>query len=992
KLKADSTARDNHENVTIREIESTNPKIDVDLAKVYVASVSITDNNIESANIATLKLDGDNIVISTLSLANNNVVDGSLIKVSGEGRLGSDKLLISENEVNAILELDSATLEISDEGRIKDNTVESLIYTNTKSTISNLSVSGKKDNIITVATGAELSLTGDTNIFDNAITSGVAIKLYGALNVEGKVVIASNSEAGDASILIYRDGIIKNVDGKRIATSSKINVDVVDNNKTVFRYWNEYSLDEFKNAKTMNDPSKIFEITSNSKSLGRVIYKKGTYSDVELVLGDDYRTLTFKVSDVIIATQYVARNVSTYVDPVIIEGKDISKQIWIAPSSDDETKKVEWTFAKGNYSVKLTSDNSFIYKVHKHKICGLPSTESCAHFDGITHADVEWEEITSMQDFIDNSRLPDAKKQHYFVLATNCEITEDLDRYLTTGDAICLNGYKLTFVKGFAMTLATGRVENLTITDCAGNEAKGAITTKVGTDEGSSDYHFLVRSGELRLYNVNIEGFTVDSLDGNTKMMDIRRDGKVVFDGVTFRNNTYDNADSSTTWMKINNLADVTFYNTAFTNNKVYNSGDPDAITSIININGNTNTKYASISFIGNEVPLAVLSVDRNTISIGTVSFIGNTINGMNGDAGAVLTVDNVRLTIDGKSRFENNTGSAVKLTGRNARLESAYDMFVKGNTANYGSAFNVENKAILVITDKMKLVENIATYGTIYAKDASIVVDPTLATFSMARNKGNEGAGIYLDRAELNATNELTLLGNDGPILVIDNTSSGVYRATISKLIIDGAYGNKDGVAIKVKANDITLSDIKVRNANATASIIAVYGKNTVIEKSDIRDNRSTNSTIVVDDENASLKIYDETSITNNTNGATGALYIKRGTVSIGDRIKINDNLAFTGYARNVFVTSNGTMFVDATHKLSTRSDISVSVQNKELAVLKYWNEDNIVGFDKAPVFVPEDVISLDEEYDGTSTRLYKSGKYKDVSVKLGDEYASIT
>ena len=62
-------------------------------------------------------------------------------------------------------------------------------------------------------------------------------------------------------------------------------------------------------------------------------------------------------------------------------------------------------------------------------------------------------------------------------------------------------------------------------------------------------------------------------------------------------------------------------------------------------------------------------------------------------------------------------------------------------------------------------------------------------------------------------------------------------------------------------------------------------------MSKSEIRDNRSNNSTLLIDDANATLNIFDETNITNNTNGSTGAVYVKRGTVSVGDKIKINDN-----------------------------------------------------------------------------------------------------
>ncbi|MBR0039297.1 MAG: InlB B-repeat-containing protein [Lachnospiraceae bacterium] len=992
-LKADSDARLYLENVTIKNIDndSTLPVVDIDSTITYVASVSIANVKTNTANVISLKL-ADNLSISTLSIVNNSVANGSLIKLSGNSYLDGEKIVVRDNAADYLVELDNAKVEFESQDEVNNNAITSIFYTNTKSTISNLIMTGKTYKILDVDTGAELVLLGTTSIINNVLTD-YAIDLKGTIYVEGDVQINSNNTVASASILVHPNALIRNVPGKKIATSSKISVEAMSNNTTIFKYWNEYSFEDFKNTSTMNDPSKMFLIDDSAKSLGYKVYKKGSYSNVELVIGNDYVPITFKVNDVVIATQYVARNVLTYVDPVVVDGKDENKQIWLAPSSTDETKQVEWSFTRGNYNVKLTRPNSFILKVHKHRICGLPSTASCAHFDNVTHADVEWSEVTSMQDFIDNYNLPVANRQHYFVLATNCEVNIELDKYLSTGDAICLNGYKLEFLKGYGVTLASGKLENLTITDCGGIEnIKGAIAPKAGIDEGSLDYHITARYGELRFYGVQFDGFVIDAADDNTRLMDIRKDAKVVFDGVTFKNNIYDNADNTTTWLKIHNNADVTFYDTTFRDNKVYNSsGDPDVISSVITINGNTNTKYASMSFINNEVPLSVLSVGRDAISVGTMSFIGNTVRGMNGEAGAVLTIDNMRLTIDGESRFEGNHGPAVSLSGSFARLEAHKDMYISGNEAEKGAAFDVEDNAILVLTDKMYVTDNIATYGVIYANGANITTDPTLATFNMINNVGRIGAGIYLDNSTLNITNTLTLLGNDGSTLVVDNTSTSAYAPVISKVTIDGAYGDKDGAAIKILSDNVTLDDIKVKNANAVGSIIAVYGKNTTISKADIRDNRSTNSTLVIDDVDATLNIYDETDITDNTNGATGAVYVKRGTVSVGDRIKINDNRAFTGNARNVFMTSGGSMYADTTHKLSTKSDISVSVENKEIDVLKLWNEDRITGFDSVPVFTPDNILKLDREYAGTNTRLYKSGKYADVSVKLGDDYALV-
>ena len=163
----------------------------------------------------------------------------------------------------------------------------SIIYTNTKATISNLNVTGRYDSVIDVDTNAELALTGNTSITNNVLTSGYAIELDGTLYVEGNVQINNNNTADSASIFVRPNGVITNVAGKKIATTSKISVSALNNNKTVFKYWNEYSFEDFKNNNTMNDPSNIFLLDNNTKALGHRVYKKGTYSNVELAVGDD---------------------------------------------------------------------------------------------------------------------------------------------------------------------------------------------------------------------------------------------------------------------------------------------------------------------------------------------------------------------------------------------------------------------------------------------------------------------------------------------------------------------------------------------------------------------------------------------------------------------------------------------------------------------------------------------------------------------------------
>ena len=77
------------------------------------------------------------------------------------------------------------------------------------------------------------------------------------------------------------------------------------------------------------------------------IYKSGTYSNVELKLGIEYATIRFKKEtepNIILATQYVAKNVETYVDRVEVAGMEIGKQEWLAPAVENENVNTIWVF------------------------------------------------------------------------------------------------------------------------------------------------------------------------------------------------------------------------------------------------------------------------------------------------------------------------------------------------------------------------------------------------------------------------------------------------------------------------------------------------------------------------------------------------------------------------------------------------------------------------------------------------------------------------
>ena len=87
-------------------------------------------------------------------------------------------------------------------------------------------------------------------------------------------------------------------------------------------------------------PERIFSVDTEQSEEGYHIYKRGTYSNVELYLGQDYEEVAFVrrngSNEVLIATQYVARDVLTYTDKVFIDDIPQKYQIWTGPKPEDE--------------------------------------------------------------------------------------------------------------------------------------------------------------------------------------------------------------------------------------------------------------------------------------------------------------------------------------------------------------------------------------------------------------------------------------------------------------------------------------------------------------------------------------------------------------------------------------------------------------------------------------------------------------------------------
>ncbi|MCQ2609977.1 MAG: hypothetical protein MJ151_04220, partial [Lachnospiraceae bacterium] len=283
--------------------------------------------------------------------------------------------------------------------------------------------------------------------------------------------------------------------GKKVSTDSIIYLTVKASESIAFTYWGYDGIAAY-NSEPSYLPHQVFKVDKKHSDNDEVVYKKGTGSHVELHVGSDYYTLIYanRMDDVILATQYIAKNVYTTTDRVVIPEIDPILQNWRGPNPDIDTKLEAWSCGR-TVDIKMTGDREVYMSQH-------------THTDGSVY----------MSAFSENDLVHGYQKS--FVLKNDIILTAPIT--ITEGLSICLNGYTL-YYSGDRAVFDIKNGENVKICDCLTNEAKGCergILAKASASIATTNFAMaIVERGTLEFENIKANGMaTFAEIDGKTQV------------------------------------------------------------------------------------------------------------------------------------------------------------------------------------------------------------------------------------------------------------------------------------------------------------------------------------------------------------------------------------------------------------------------------------------------------------------------------------------
>ena len=552
------------------------------------------------------------------------------------------------------------------------------------------------------------------------------------------------------------------------------------------------------------------------------------------MLGDNYATLEFKrtAADAVpIATQYVAKNVETYVDRVVIKGIPEAAQNWIAPSVSDPTAKVIWNMFNNRCHIKIDDYALITMGSHEHTLCGNKEVDAVAHVDGSIHDSlVSFVEVKSVDEMLSMAAIK------YFALSDDIEVTKALDA-LPDGSAICLNGNTLKVAKGLQLFNISDK--KIYITDCV-KDGKATLTHSNTQNSSIAPMFNVSGTAELYLYNVKVDGLVTSSTN-NQKFVNAAG-GKVVMSSTSIVNVTNESTDG---FITVNNaglvLDNVKIEN--INNSKKFMTIDT-AVTNVnissVSIINNNNSGYILSAEGSNEVKLGKINIEKNistgagsiiNVNGGTVTFTSDktVVKNNKGVNGSVIQMASGKIKAEANIEMSDNeatNGAVIYMKGGEIVTDTdAESLTFKNNKAVNGGAIYVDT-ATFKPNAKMTMVDNEANNGSaIFAKDSTIDMSASNYDITIKDNIATAGT-IYFDNVKgyVTGTHGFTFDGNkakNGAVYAFINNNTAV---TISGIELDGInVDNSNAIYFKDGSEVVTIKDSKFANIGSATSVGSV-------------------------------------------------------------------------------------------------------------------------------------------------------------------------
>ncbi|MBQ2205352.1 MAG: hypothetical protein II411_05615, partial [Lachnospiraceae bacterium] len=441
------------------------------------------------------------------------------------------------------------------------------------------------------------------------------------------------------------------------------------------------------------------------KSLGNniKIYKRGTGSNCDIYIGDNYVPVeyvyisTVTNADIVLATQYVAKNVKTTVESIVDpSGKEST---WYGPALDNDKMLVSYGKDLSNIVVLITSINPAQifgeeYEEHAHAVA--------MGYDA---------KVATYNNARSEAMFRRGFRELY--LKRDLTITEDVAREWSAYEEIdiCLNGKTLTVNKNVNLfdIVKSGK---LVITDCKGVGHFNLVTD----DTENTVAPIKVSSGSVIFASMSLANVS-------RTLVETAGNGNVVFANATIS----DTKAKGALFVMNSANGNLTIKNATIVNN--YNTRP---IFAVENVN---NATFENLNVHDNEAKASVLVKVKKVINMvidgGSYSNNANVNDNTNTNAsdGVVFNIDDV----NSKVLIKNN----AEFTGNRAAYGKAGAIFINSGTLNIDDA---DNTGKLAATFR----ENIANKGASIYGGENTVININKATFSYSMAVDNEGLAIY--------------------------------------------------------------------------------------------------------------------------------------------------------------------------------------------------------------------------------------------------------
>lgn len=744
---------------------------------VDIGVLTITDNSLQNTVMFNAAY-SNNINVNNIDLSNNtanNTLGLPIIMQMTNSTLNFSYLTVMQNKSVGSTDgggiyLTGSSINVNSDVAISGNKFKrfAAIYAVLNSTFNAISetanftmesneVGGEYSSAI-YALSSTINISRPQFVITNNIggTKGSVYLNNSFFNVAGHVYITGNKTdnnnavrnlyldgTGNSSIGVYNNGKINEDSYIRVYKPSNLA------NTLVFTNWNEANVESF-NTGEFFFPENLIGVDEELVNANWHIYRYGTGS--LLYIGVNYVNLKFVNRDMTeIAVEYVARNVLTTVDKVVLKDLSLDMQSWEGPSATNENEKVDWDMSRTSdtiNNVNLSKDGYVMLMLHVHKDCGLYNTSECNHYDGTVHTETYMYKKVNTQD-----DLVVTNTDKHFALYNDLIIKESPLRNNNNlnGFTLCLNGHTLTVLQQM-LFLEITQNETINICDCVGTGKITSDTTQIGLDNDS--FMFIYR-GKLNVYGINIYEYNTETsintefvrtggIESSVLIEDCVVDSLILNEGVFINNE---------------GLGNVVVNRSTFSNAFAYQN----MIYGRVNINAS--------SFVHNSCYSPMI---RGSGTIKDSRFEDNNIN----VSGIAAVIYNEGFVFDGFNEFTRNIslnpngrGAAIYFSSQVSNVSISNIRFIE-NESPSGSAIYVDENASITLYSNIYMQRNL---NTIYNNGGTITFAHKVGEYSSETSAVQivEAKGNYVISANMNLANNFNLLSGG----IVGSTATYAYK-----------------------------------------------------------------------------------------------------------------------------------------------------------------------------------------------------------------------